>query len=51
MLGGFATLEACGHDGLVPDDAARRIFRGVKRLVARVPPHLDRGTNRVGPLN
>ena len=27
-LGGFATLEACGPDGLVPDDAARRIFFG-----------------------
>jgi 2-polyprenyl-6-methoxyphenol hydroxylase-like FAD-dependent oxidoreductase len=27
-LGGFATLEACGPDGLVPDDAARRTFFG-----------------------
>jgi len=27
-LGGFATLEACGPDGLVPDDAARRIYFG-----------------------
>jgi 2-polyprenyl-6-methoxyphenol hydroxylase-like FAD-dependent oxidoreductase len=27
-LGGFATLEACGPDGLVPDDTARRIFFG-----------------------
>jgi menaquinone-9 beta-reductase len=27
-LGGFATLEACGPDGLVPDEAARRIYFG-----------------------
>jgi 2-polyprenyl-6-methoxyphenol hydroxylase-like FAD-dependent oxidoreductase len=27
-LGGFATLEACGPDGLVPDDATRRIYFG-----------------------
>lgn len=27
-LGGFATLEACGPDGLVPDAAARRIYFG-----------------------
>ena len=27
-LGGFAILEACGPDGLVPDDAARRIYFG-----------------------
>jgi 2-polyprenyl-6-methoxyphenol hydroxylase-like FAD-dependent oxidoreductase len=27
-LGGFATLEACGPDGLVPDEAARRVFFG-----------------------
>ena len=27
-LGGFALLEACGPDGLVPDDAARRIYFG-----------------------
>ena len=27
-LGGFATLEACGPDGLVPDEAARRIYLG-----------------------
>lgn len=27
-LGGFATLEACGPDGLVPDDAAHRIYFG-----------------------
>ena len=27
-LGGFATLEACGPDGLVPDDEARRIYFG-----------------------
>ena len=27
-LGGFATLEARGPDGLVPDDAARRIYFG-----------------------
>lgn len=27
-LGGFATLEACGPDGLVADDAARRVFFG-----------------------
>jgi 2-polyprenyl-6-methoxyphenol hydroxylase-like FAD-dependent oxidoreductase len=29
-LGGFATLEARGPDGLVPDEAARRIFFGVQ---------------------
>jgi menaquinone-9 beta-reductase len=27
-LGGFATLEACGPDGLVADETARRIFFG-----------------------
>jgi 2-polyprenyl-6-methoxyphenol hydroxylase-like FAD-dependent oxidoreductase len=27
-LGGFATLEACGPDGLVPDEAAGRVFFG-----------------------
>jgi 2-polyprenyl-6-methoxyphenol hydroxylase-like FAD-dependent oxidoreductase len=27
-LGGFATLEACGPDGLVADDAARRMYFG-----------------------
>ena len=27
-LGGFALLEACGPDGLVPDEAARRIYFG-----------------------
>jgi menaquinone-9 beta-reductase len=27
-LGGFATLEACGPDGLVADDAARRVYFG-----------------------
>lgn len=27
-LGGFATLEACGPDGLVPDAAARRTYFG-----------------------
>jgi len=27
-LGGFATLEARGPDGLVPDDAARRVYFG-----------------------
>lgn len=27
-LGGFATLEACGPDGLVPDEAARRTYFG-----------------------
>jgi 2-polyprenyl-6-methoxyphenol hydroxylase-like FAD-dependent oxidoreductase len=27
-LGGFATLEACGPDGLVPDEAARRVYFG-----------------------
>lgn len=27
-LGGFAILEACGPDGLVPDAAARRIYFG-----------------------
>jgi hypothetical protein len=27
-LGGFATLEACGPDGLVPDAAARRSYFG-----------------------
>lgn len=27
-LGGFATLEACGPDGLVADEAARRVFFG-----------------------
>src|SRR5215213_10185288 len=27
-LGGFATLEACGPDGLVPDDVARRKYFG-----------------------
>jgi 2-polyprenyl-6-methoxyphenol hydroxylase-like FAD-dependent oxidoreductase len=27
-LGGFATLEACGPDGLVPDEAARRMYFG-----------------------
>ena len=27
-LGGFATLEACGPDGLVPDEQARRIYFG-----------------------
>jgi hypothetical protein len=27
-LGGFATLEACGPDGLVADDAARRRYFG-----------------------
>jgi 2-polyprenyl-6-methoxyphenol hydroxylase-like FAD-dependent oxidoreductase len=27
-LGGFATLEACGPDGLVPADSARRVFLG-----------------------
>jgi menaquinone-9 beta-reductase len=27
-LGGFATLEACGPDGLVPDERARRIYFG-----------------------
>jgi len=27
-LGGFATLEAVGPDGLVPDDAARRAYFG-----------------------
>jgi menaquinone-9 beta-reductase len=27
-LGGFATLEASGPDGLVPDEAARRIYFG-----------------------
>jgi 2-polyprenyl-6-methoxyphenol hydroxylase-like FAD-dependent oxidoreductase len=27
-LGGFAILEACGPDGLVPDDSARRVFLG-----------------------
>ena len=27
-LGGFATLEARSPDGLVPDDAARRIYFG-----------------------
>ena len=27
-LGGFAILEACGPDGLVPDDAARRVYFG-----------------------
>ena len=25
-LGGFATLEACGPDGLIADEAARRVF-------------------------
>jgi 2-polyprenyl-6-methoxyphenol hydroxylase-like FAD-dependent oxidoreductase len=28
-LGGFATIEARGPDGLVPDDAARQIYFGV----------------------
>jgi menaquinone-9 beta-reductase len=28
VLGGFATLEACGPDGLVPDETARRVFFG-----------------------
>jgi 2-polyprenyl-6-methoxyphenol hydroxylase-like FAD-dependent oxidoreductase len=27
-LGGFATLEACGPDGLIADEAARRVFFG-----------------------
>ncbi len=27
-LGGFATLEACGPDGLIPDEVARRIYCG-----------------------
>jgi 2-polyprenyl-6-methoxyphenol hydroxylase-like FAD-dependent oxidoreductase len=27
-LGGFAMLEACGPDGLVPDEAARRVYFG-----------------------
>ena len=27
-LGGFATLEACGPDGLTADEAARRVFFG-----------------------
>jgi hypothetical protein len=27
-LGGFATLEARGPDGLVPDESARRIYFG-----------------------
>lgn len=27
-LGGFAVLEACGPDGLVPDEAARRVYFG-----------------------
>jgi menaquinone-9 beta-reductase len=27
-LGGFAIMEACGPDGLVPDEAARRIYFG-----------------------
>jgi 2-polyprenyl-6-methoxyphenol hydroxylase-like FAD-dependent oxidoreductase len=27
-LGGFAILEACGPDGLVPDEAARRVYFG-----------------------